>query len=217
MTRDGDGDYWRRENARRAQLDRAFWWDYEQRRSREREVREYEARRLGLDSADGSLRGGDTALAMRNLAGPDAVNHPPTTRAEERSQETGSDRRHAGVQRVRIDRVGWGRDTSSSRHWPSLSTMWTQAPVATALDVGQSGHDGDIAVAADVGKRSEWGWLRRRLIAVRTFVAAPRRTGDMIAALVERGGLFGYRKSMPWTDLPSPLDSSLGKGLEQQQ
>lgn len=76
MIRDGDGDYWRREDARRAQLDRAFWRDYEQRRSREREVREYEARRRGLGSADGSLRGGDAAAAVHNLARPDAANHP---------------------------------------------------------------------------------------------------------------------------------------------
>ena len=77
MTR--DGDYWRREDARRAQLDRDFWRDFERRRSREREVREYEARRLGLDSADGSLRGGDTAVAVHNLARPDAVNYPQAT------------------------------------------------------------------------------------------------------------------------------------------
>ena len=140
MTRDGDGDYWRREDARRAQLDRAFWRDYEQRRSREREVREYEARRRGLGSADGSLR----------------------------------------------------------------------APAATAVDVGQADHDDDIAVGVDAGERNERGWIRRRLIALRTFVTASGRTGDMIAALVERGGLFGYRRSMPWTDLPSPLDSGLG-------
>ena len=65
MTRDGDGDYWRRENARRAQLDRAFWRDYEQRRSREREDREDEQRPRGQQTVDGghAERDGDTMEA----------------------------------------------------------------------------------------------------------------------------------------------------------
>lgn len=199
MIRDGDGDYWRRENARRAQLDRAFWRDYEQRRSREREVREYEARRLGLESAGGSrtLRGSGMAPAMGNLAGADAVNYPQATLAEERSQETSQ----LGTQHVVVTPL------------PELDV--DQAPAAMALDVGQADRDGDIAVGADVGERSKRGWIRRRLIALRTFVTAAGRTSDMIAALVERGGLFGYRRSMPWTDLPSPLDSSLGERREQ--
>lgn len=200
MIRDGDGDYRRRENARRAQLARAFWRDYEQRRSREREVREYEARRLGLESAGGSrtLRDSGMAPAMGNLAGPDAVNYPQATLAEGRSQKTSQ----LGTQHVVVT--------------PLPELVEDHAPAATAVDVGQAGQDGDIAVGADVGKRSKRGWIPRRLIALRTFVTASGRTSDMIAALVERGGLFGYRRSMPWTDLPSPLDSSLGERRKQQ-
>jgi hypothetical protein len=199
MTRDGDRDYWRREDARRAQLDRAFWQDYERRRSREHETLQDEARRLGLDSAGGprTPRGSSTAHAMGNLAGPDAVNYPQAALPAERSQET--------------TRLG---PTHVVRPLPEL--VEDQAPAATAVDVSQADHDGDAAVGADVGERSKRGWIRRRLIALRTFVAPSGRTSDMIAALVERGGLFGYRRSMPWTDLPSPLDSSLGKRREQQ-
>ena len=112
--------------------------------------------------------------------------------AEERSQETS----RLGTMHV-------------VRQLPELADDVDQAPAAMALDVGQADQDGDIAVDADVGERSKRGWIRRRLIALRTVVTASERTSDMIAALVERGGLFGYRRSMPWTDLPSPLDSTL--------
>lgn len=117
--------------------------------------------------------------------------------AEERSQEMS----RLGTQHVVVT--------------PLPELVEDQAPAAAAVDVGQADPDGDIAVGADVGERSKRGRIRRRLIALMTVMTPSGRTRDMIAALVERGGSFGYRRSMPWTDLPSPLDSSLGERREQ--
>ena len=205
MTRDDDRDYWRREDARRTELDRKFWRDYERRRQHERDDREYEARRRAQETADGwrAVRDGDTAGALRNFAGTDAaVSYLRATHSERQSHETSQ---------------LWTKYVFVTELHELIENV-EEAPTAVTFDIGKPDQDGDIVVGAAVGTRTEWFWVRRQLLRqLPPPTPVPPRTREVISELVERGGLFGLRMSMPWTDLPSPFDASLGASRRDQR
>jgi hypothetical protein len=197
VTRDDDRDYWRREDARREQIDRDFWRDYELRREHERLDREHEDRTRAQKSEDGwrALRDGNTAEALRNFAGPDAtINYLRATQSE--SQGQGTPRR-------------WTRHVFVTELSELVDNV-ERVPSTATFDVAEPDHEGDIAVTAVLGERTERFWVHRQLLTqLPPVTPVPPRTREVITTLVKRG-VFGFKMSMPWLNLPSPITSTFG-------